>query len=129
MLIHFGVAITHWNIYWLKKPHDNFDCFNIFFPGNERDRLSCFILCKITVIGIWPFWNRLLSITLLDFFSLNQLFKLWLSQKEQQGANRNRIFKWKWKVILYYYSINIKHIISWKSNHWRLLTLELKFSF
>lgn len=67
MLFNFAAAIIHWNIYWLKKPHENSDDPNIF-SGSEKNRLSYFILCKITVIGIWPFWNRLLSFTLLDFF-------------------------------------------------------------
>lgn len=129
MVFNFASAIIHWNIYWLKKPHENSDYPNIF-SGSERNRLSYFILCKIRVIGIWPFWNRLLSFTLLDFFfSSIQLFKLWLSQKEQQGANKNRLFKWNWKLILHHYPINTKYAISWKSSVWRFLTLGLEFSF
>lgn len=30
MLFNFDAAITHWNMYWLKKPHENSDYSNIF---------------------------------------------------------------------------------------------------
>ena len=67
----------------IEKPPENSDYPNIFHL-EWKGQLFYFILCKITVIGVWPFWYGLLSITLLDLFTESIILIMDVWQEESR---------------------------------------------